>query len=324
MGGRRRKKTVLHPRLEAFREAASEALRKTSSFLKRRQQIMLVPHTGKKLHTFRISNLTILLSIVTVCLIIVFSIISLNQHEANVTRITALSSRTTSDREYIRIFRIYSSILSRSFEPLFRESSRLSGTIGGIDISRSGLSLVSFSNNNYTNAVREEMEQYARVGNRLLATMLQASNTANYVQGYRETIRHTPSIWPIGGEGFITSPFGMRRSPFTGLWQHHTGVDIAYWPGTPILATADGIVEGASWMGGYGMCIIIRHQFGFRTRYAHLSAIRVTVEQHVSQGQVIGTMGSTGLSTGYHLHYEVTLGNDILDPGPFLVNRTQL
>ena len=141
---------------------------------------------------------------------------------------------------------------------------------------------------------------------------------------FRIHSQNTPSIWPVSGGGYITSPFGRRRSPFTGMWQHHTGVDIAYWPGTLILATANGVVSATGYMGGYGLCVLVKHKYGFQTRYAHLSSIRVSPGQRVKQSQVVGTMGSTGLSTGYHLHYEVILGNTHLDPTPYLLNKANL
>ncbi|MDR0448407.1 MAG: M23 family metallopeptidase [Treponema sp.] len=130
-----------------------------------------------------------------------------------------------------------------------------------------------------------------------------------------------PSIWPIKGRmGHFTNPFGMNRDPFTGAPQMHTGVDIStYRSGDPVVATADGQV---AFMGyepsGFGNYIIIRHQHGFYTRYAHLLSFRVQAGQQVKQGETIGYIGNTGRSTGPHLHYEVHIGSDVVNPAKYL------
>lgn len=114
-----------------------------------------------------------------------------------------------------------------------------------------------------------------------------------------------PIAHPLKGNGWISSPFGPRKHPITRKTKYHTGVDIAVEFGTAVFCTADGIVDFAGKKGGYGRCIIIKHEFGFSTIYAHLSAYYVTKESIVRKGQLIGFVGSTGMSTGNHLHYEV-------------------
>lgn len=125
--------------------------------------------------------------------------------------------------------------------------------------------------------------------------------------------------WPLPQSFTITSPFGYRKDPFTGEVTYHSGTDIAAPAGTPILAAADGtvaIANGADpWGGSYGYYINLDHGEGIETLYAHCSAIAVTVGQQVRQGEVIGYVGSTGNSTGNHLHFEVKLngeGKDVL------------
>lgn len=98
----------------------------------------------------------------------------------------------------------------------------------------------------------------------------------------------------------------------------HNGHDFAGPHGTDIVSTADGTVTFAGWQSGYGKLVKIRHAFGFETRYAHLTTIRVKRGQRVSRGQHIGDMGSTGRSTGTHLHYEIRSGGTALNPKPFV------
>ncbi|WP_350343662.1 peptidoglycan DD-metalloendopeptidase family protein [Proteinivorax tanatarense] len=123
---------------------------------------------------------------------------------------------------------------------------------------------------------------------------------------------HTPSIRPTTGR--VSSPFGYRNHPFTGARQFHSGVDIANSTGTPIKATANGTVVRASYNGGYGNMIIIDHGYGYTTYYAHLSEIEVRTGQKVTKGETIGQMGSTGQSTGPHLHYEVRVRGNPVNP----------
>ena len=122
----------------------------------------------------------------------------------------------------------------------------------------------------------------------------------------------TPSIWPT--QGYVSSPYGLR---FGGT-EFHQGIDIAAEMGTPIVAAADGVVTAAGWNGGYGNMVDIDHGSGVVTRYGHASAVAVTVGQQVRRGQVIAYVGSTGRSTGPHLHYEVRVGGQPVNPAAYL------
>jgi murein DD-endopeptidase MepM/ murein hydrolase activator NlpD len=116
----------------------------------------------------------------------------------------------------------------------------------------------------------------------------------------------------------MSSGFGYRSDPFTGGGAMHSGLDFKGPVGTPILAAADGIVTSAGWQGGYGNCIEITHANGLVTRYAHLSGFTVSLGQKVERGVQIGLMGSTGRSTGSHLHFEVRLNDQAINPMKFL------
>jgi murein DD-endopeptidase MepM/ murein hydrolase activator NlpD len=122
--------------------------------------------------------------------------------------------------------------------------------------------------------------------------------------------------WPVTGT--ITSPFGWRSNPFGGAPEFHQGLDIAAPTGTTVTAAAGGTVIMAQWYGGYGNYILIDHGGGYSTGYGHLSAIYVTTGQSVQRGQAIGAVGSTGQSTGPHLHFEVRIAGKPVDPAPRL------
>jgi murein DD-endopeptidase MepM/ murein hydrolase activator NlpD len=131
----------------------------------------------------------------------------------------------------------------------------------------------------------------------------------------------TPTIWPA--RGWLTDAFGRRSDPVTGEDAFHSGLDISADRGQPVYATADGIVQAAGPSGAYGNLITIDHGFGLATRYAHLQAFRVAAGDTVRRGDVIGLVGSTGRSTGDHVHYEVLANGQTLNPLRFLLDRAR-
>ena len=133
---------------------------------------------------------------------------------------------------------------------------------------------------------------------------------------YKDRFSGTPSIWPIYGR--ILSRYGYRTHPITRKRKFHRGIDIPSWTGAPIKATADGVVLHAGWARTFGNMVVIRHQMGFLTKYAHASRVLVRKGQYVKKGEAIAQIGRTGLSTGPHLHYEITRWNKPVNPIRYL------
>lgn len=127
-----------------------------------------------------------------------------------------------------------------------------------------------------------------------------------------------PTGIPISGDFRVTSGFGMRNDPFTGMLARHEGLDFTAASGTSIVATADGVVTRSGWEDTYGNIVEVTHAEGFMTRYAHISKRHVTEGQQVKRGQRIAEVGSTGRSTGPHLHYEVFRHGRVLNPAQVL------
>ena len=127
-----------------------------------------------------------------------------------------------------------------------------------------------------------------------------------------------PSIWPT--HGWLSSSMGNRADPLTGEKDFHPGLDISADKGDPVYSTADGKVTHASSAGNYGNLVIVEHGYGLETRYGHLSSFKVTVGQAVKRGDLVGLVGSTGRTTGPHLHYEVRASGRILNPLQLLLN----
>lgn len=131
----------------------------------------------------------------------------------------------------------------------------------------------------------------------------------------QDELEHTPSISPIDHQkAWISCGYGMRVSPFTGKKQFHAGIDIAGWKGTPVMATANGTVDFARKWGSMGLTIKIKHNSRYMTTYGHLLRTAVKKGQHVKRGEIIGYVGNSGRSTGYHLHYEIKKDEKRINP----------
>ena len=137
-----------------------------------------------------------------------------------------------------------------------------------------------------------------------------------YFEDKRSLYASTPQVWPV--RGWVTSPFGKRTSPFTGIPTFHEGLDIAAQTGTPVVAPADGVVLKAGFSPGYGNMVEISHGYGIRTVFGHNSRLNVKVGQQVKRGDIISYVGDTGSSTGPHLHYEVRLNGLPVNPKKYL------
>jgi murein DD-endopeptidase MepM/ murein hydrolase activator NlpD len=159
-------------------------------------------------------------------------------------------------------------------------------------------------------AIDTELAQVKRSGSDVVSNF---QDISKYIQDQRGEFRATPHDWPTHGR--LTSLFGLRKDPLEeGGGEFHRGLDIANALGTPVKCTADGVVRIASWQGGYGRLVVIDHGHGYRTYYGHNSQLLVKVSDHVKRGQVISYMGTSGRSTGYHLHYEVWKDGKVVNP----------
>jgi murein DD-endopeptidase MepM/ murein hydrolase activator NlpD len=132
-------------------------------------------------------------------------------------------------------------------------------------------------------------------------------------------VRTLPLRWPV--RGTVNSEYGMRRSPWNGMPEHHAGIDIGSPPGTPVKSPAPGTVVAASSHGDFGRHVTLDHGNGMRSLYGHLAAVDVKTGQRVERGQVIGLVGSSGRSTGPHLHYQLLVEGKAINPRGFLLER---
>lgn len=294
--------------------------------------IMIVPHSQKKVVNFQTS----IFSVIFVGLLFIGVIASFfwftTESIASARKLSTLKEETRKAQASLNILKHetntlfknaknFQSTLSSTLTSLGLQS--LMGTESEQDES-SDLSLL-FNVREQAEGSVKEVNELQKLSSYLKDTIQPVQEMGKLMDTQTALFSDIPSIWPIkGGIGHITMGFGQNRHPFTGQWYIHTGIDLATGrKGDPILATADGQVINVETDAGWGNYILIKHKHGFYTRYAHMDSFRVTRGEHVQKGQVIGYIGSTGISTGPHLHYEVHIGSDVVDPMKYLnIKRT--
>ncbi|HPE28978.1 MAG TPA: M23 family metallopeptidase [Candidatus Mcinerneyibacteriales bacterium] len=292
--------------------------------------IKIIPPSNRRVWQVSIPVSLFWTILVGVGLIILFSIVDISGPVTKAVlkgRIALLKTRNTNlkqnyvkleeklglfDGKLVELQEICDNVLIlNSLPPIFQGKENLS--MGGIGLSEvddlSGVDESSMTND--FNIVFSQVE---------LKLNLLKSGFYRVVEKMENSVQkweHVPTIWPA--DGWISSTFGWRKSPFNGQREFHTGLDIANMPSTPIKAAANGYVVFAGWFGVYGNVVMIEHGFGYETRYGHMDAINVRKGQYVSKGQYLGTMGDSGRSTGTHLHYEVIHNSKLEDPMKYLI-----
>jgi len=170
-----------------------------------------------------------------------------------------------------------------------------------------------------------EIVELKRLKSTLNASLGSLSSISNIISNQRDLMSDIPNISPVkNNAGYISSYYGPSIHPILHTWYIHKGLDIASFVGTPLVATADGEVYEVNLdtRDSYGLYVVIRHKYGFYTQYAHMDRIYVKPGQKVTQGETIGLMGNTGLSTGPHVHYEISVGTEVVDPLTYLSIET--
>lgn len=304
-----------------------KTLKQFISFITRHYAIIIQPLDGdrKKLYNIHISSLTVLLGL---CIIIIM--------------LTVLLVFTNySTHMEISLNNINSNYVEKSKElyNYIEQVNKCQNIIDNFDHSIN--SLISITGNNInkyngvggSNDINNNIERPSNIKeidqlHRLAINMSKSNNYMNDLYSImikqKEFLSKIPSIWPLMYQdghriGNITQWFGFSQNPIYGYFRKHLGIDIAWEKETKIVATADGVVDSITFeINGLGNCIKLKHAYGFFTKYGHNSKIIVQVNENVSKGQVIAYMGSTGMSTGNHCHYEVLIGDENVDPIDYL------
>ncbi|HTA77393.1 MAG TPA: M23 family metallopeptidase [bacterium] len=300
-------------------------VQKIKTYFKKKMTFMVVPHDGGSPVQIK-TNLFILHTAVLLCggvltwaTMLMVKDINYELASLNDQKLKTEMAGILTELEQNRVLLSHMSQVDEKFRKLLKLGDRkqvmiYNGVSGPSEDDGSYFSsLLQENNDELVNKINDSLKETTGVVSKQNASFNEIST---YLNKQRSILAATPSIWPI--KGWITSGFGKRASPLTGEPGRHYGVDIANEVGSPIRATADGMVVYAGWETGYGRVVVIEHGYGFSTRYGHCSVIDVKVGDEVKRGQVISYVGSTGRSTGSHLHYEVRIHGVPVDPEKYL------
>jgi murein DD-endopeptidase MepM/ murein hydrolase activator NlpD len=325
--------------VQRVKEAAIAVTRVFSAFFRaigraliHRYTVVFVPHSEKKVYSLHIT----VFSICCFFLVMAGFIAALVWYGASYSNARGILSNKNSRLQDVQASldqlrdetavllkeaKGFESALSGTLDALGAEVRGREGTAAPGDLS------FFFDMKETPDGLLQEVDDVRRLSGFLSSAVEPVKEIGAMLNSQSALLTEIPSIWPIkGGIGHISMYFGQNESPFTGQYYIHKGIDLStYRQGDPVVATADGQVVTIDFdKDGFGNYIIIKHKHGYYTRYAHLQYAKAKAGQRVQQGETIGYIGNTGLSTGPHLHYEVHIGSDVVDPYKYINIRSAI
>ena len=298
----------------------------------RKLTVMIVPHSQSKVINFQTNGFSLVTGFVLVLGIIgsfFFFNVKAADSAAEISRLMNENRQTLASLDELRSENSNLLQVAKKFQSTLNESLSLIGIAGASStkeaVQSSDLSLL-FDMQELTKGSMREAADVRQLSSYLEGAVEPVEQLGKLMESQGTLFSDIPSIWPLkGGIGHVSMMFGQNVHPMTGNWYIHKGMDFATWrSGDPIIATANGRVVNATYDDSFGYYVIIQHKYGYYTRYAHMSSFIVKKGQMVSQGDVIGYVGASGVATGAHLHYEVHIGSEVVDPANFInVKLTQ-
>lgn len=289
--------------------------------------IMIVPHSQSKVINFQTNVFALTLGLVLI-VGIVSSFFYFNRRavisNAEISSLMNKNRETLASLDELRDENTNLLQVAKRFQSSLSQSLSLLGLDRSLNVSQASLNngdLSSlFSSRDSVNGSVQETADIRSLTAYLEEAVQPIEQIGKMLDNQSSLFREIPNIWPVTNPNVhISQQFGPNLHAITGQWYIHKGIDFSTWrSGDPIMATASGQVVTVGYDASFGIYIIIRHKHGMYTRYAHMSATRVKKGEYVNQGQVIGNIGNTGVTTGPHLHYEVHIGSDVVDPGKYI------
>ncbi len=312
--------------LSAVRDGIVNSVRSLTRGGSQRFTLLIIPHSEKRLVKFQANVFAIVFFVVLFSFILSgFVYVAMHAPDASERVVERQQGLQSSQASLDAIMEELQEVMrvSKSFESTMRE------TIDGLrpgaassPVSERGVGgdLAPFLDVQRLNSGElREIEDIRRLASTLRAAVEPLEEVQRISRVQQSLLTDIPNHWPLGARrGRVTHEFGPNVHPFTGQLYLHKGFDIADAIGVPVVASATGRVEEVTVDPGYGIQVWLRHKYGFRTMYAHLHSASVREGQEVEQGQQIGLLGNSGASTGPHVHFEVWLGNEVVDPAAFL------
>ncbi len=323
---------TLGKRLRVFWKRFLAFFKKVYQKGRQRFTVMFIPHSEKRIFNFQISVFTLIFFVFLLSVLLV-GFIGLTTHFTGTNdRFLKMSKNLNASEASLDSFKdeiVELRKVVKEFKARMEGVLTKIGTEGAQNYLEQGVggdlsSLVSLEDVEFGNL--RDLSDLISLRTYLENAVEPLGEIHQVLEAQRELLVDIPTLWPLKGvHGNVTQRFGPAKHPFTGGWYLHKGIDIAWGYGVQIVATANGKVQKVDHDPmGLGWYIVLRHNYGFHTRYGHLDRIIVQKGQEVRRGQTIGYMGNSGLSTGPHLHYEVGIGTQVVDPEQFLSIRSPL
>lgn len=286
---------------------------------RQRFTVMLIPHSEKKIFNFQISFFTLVFVTFTLSVVLVGFVVLATHFTATNEQYTQADRRSQEYAETLSSYKDEIATIRKLSKSFKTNMDAVLGTIGlgAWTASGQGGSLPASNEvvEEAASGTLREISELKGISSLLRNSIEPLAEIRSVLETYQDWVDDAPTLWPLKGPyGNITTTFGWTIHPFTNQGYLHTGVDIAWPVGAPVVATANGKVTQVGYNSQLGNYVQINHKHGFVTKYGHLNAAIVRIGQEVTGGTVIGYLGNTGLSTGPHLHYEVRLGMDYQDP----------
>ena len=293
---------------------------------RRKLTVMFIPHSEEKVVNIQISLFTLVFSGLFVLGLLVSFFWFTTHFSGNQQQLVTSKSSLREREASLEIFRDEIDSLIKVAGSFNETLSKTLTALGIESSSNESLARTQGDLSSFFNMIETDSNSNNEVGDlkKLRASLDNAVEPLNEITdvllSQRALLTDIPTLWPLKGvRGRVTAPYGPSIHPFTGEWYLHMGLDLGYGMGQPIVATANGKVIVKDYQeNGFGNFLVIQHKYGFDTKYAHLQNVYVKEGQEVKQGEIIGTMGNSGLSDGPHLHYEVRIGSQVLDPAKFI------
>jgi len=296
-------------------------------FFDNKLTIMIVPHSQSKVINFQTNVFALCLgTLLTLGIFASFFYYSRRSLSANM----EISALTEQNRETLASLDQLRDENTNLFQAAKRFQASLSQSLSLLGIDQSDNNSVStnsnsdlaslFSSTEVAQGTSREVADVKELTNYLEDAVKPIEQIGKMLKTQQNLFTEIPSISPVKNPNYhISMPFGPNIHPLNGNWYIHKGIDFSTWrSGDAVLSTASGQVVTVGFDNSFGNQIVIKHSHGMYTRYAHLNSMRVKKGQIVAQGEVIGTIGNTGVSTGPHLHYEVHIGSDVVDPQKYI------
>ena len=311
----------------AFFASAGRFLMRIVKFFDGKLTLMIVPHSNGKVISVQTNVFALVLGIaITTGVCCSFIYFNHRNHasgteisrlrEENRETLASLDELRDENNNLLQTAKRFQSSLSQSLSLLGINQSTATSKSTGKNSDLSSL----FDTQDITSGSLKETSDIRQLTSYLESAVRPVEQIGKMLENQGTSFSDIPNVWPIkNGIGHISMEFGQNIHPITQQWYIHKGLDFSTWrSGDPVIATANGQIVTVGYSDDFGNFIIIKHKHGIYTRYAHLATTRVKKGDIVNQRQIIGTIGNTGISTGPHLHYEVHIGSDDVDPAKYI------